>query len=164
MQLPNSTSTSGDFVWPDNDTIHFSLTCDAASHRLIFAVGQTVLDLPVSFPIGLKDLFITAGSSHHKNSIQINNLVLNGISISDSVTTASQDILQISGANLSDSFILTGQAAMIWKGNGPKNTTMQFGILSQSQPVESVPEPATIIILGSGCMLLWNRAHKKRAL
>jgi len=165
MQLPDiATTTSGNFVWSDNDTINFSLICDAASQSLTFVVGQTSLDLAVSFPNGFIDMFIMAGSSHHKNSIQINNLVLDGIGVSDSATaSASQDILQISGANLSGSFVLTGQAAMIWKGNGPKNSALQFEILSQPRPPESIPEPATIIILGSGCMLLGHSARKKRA-
>ncbi|MCC7201161.1 MAG: DUF11 domain-containing protein [Nitrospirae bacterium] len=117
------------YNWPNGTPVPFTLSYDNVSNLITFTVGSNTLTYP---PVKmLIDLFIRTRAVNSDTGILVDNLVLNGIPVGDLSNayvpgTSGIDILQISGASLSNGFTLTGQATMTWVGSPPYWSKLGF--------------------------------------
>ena len=157
----------GDYSWISGESVGFTLTFDGSEAN--WTVGGTSVSHSFSSSINNFDsLVMRAATPGADTSVVFENLKLNDDSLgtfsniwnNDARSSGRQvNWLAIEQAgDLGAGFSLTGNVALSWLGEPPKNSHLAFQIKGAEGPVlidtrqhaTGVPEPATLALLGIG--------------
>jgi hypothetical protein len=132
LDLGQSTAapnTTAQYPWINGAVEPFTLTYNSGTGLITFTLGGKVLAYTTPFPM-FGDIFIRTRAVDADRSVMVGDLVLNGGSVGDvsSAVGPGLDILWISGAPLSNGFILTGTATLAWIGPAPTQSRLAFQI------------------------------------
>jgi hypothetical protein len=108
-------STTAQYPWTSGTVEPFTLAYNAGTGLITFTLGGKVLTYMTPFPM-FGDIFVRTRAVDAERSVVVGDLVLNGQS------------LWISGASLSNGFILTGTATLAWTGAPPTQSRLAFQI------------------------------------
>lgn len=148
-----SPAVTGQYNWPNGSPVDFRLDFDAGLNRITFTVGgQSQQYTPLAD--FTDDLFIRTRAATSGSAVRIDQLILDGVSLSDSAQAANNaiDVLWIRGANLRNGFTLTGKSTMTWSTQ-PSNSNLAY----QLKLGHTVPEPATGVLAALGAWALFKR-------
>jgi hypothetical protein len=122
-------STTAQYPWTSGTVEPFTLAYNAGTGLITFTLGGKVLTYMTPFPM-FGDIFVRTRAVDAERSVVVGDLVLNGQSVGDvsNAVGPGLDILWISGASLSNGFILTGTATLAWTGAPPTQSRLAFQI------------------------------------
>jgi len=114
------------FEWPNGQPVVFFVAFEPSTRMVSFAVGARMLNYTAP-PGGITDLFLRTRSIQDA-SMQLSNLVLNGVALGDASASAGNalDYLWIHEPALENGFALTGQATMSWTSTPPSQNDVLF--------------------------------------
>lgn len=132
LDLGQSTSApaaTAQYNWQSGVVEPFSLVYDSATGTVTFSLGGRVLVYHTPF-IQFGDIFIRTRASFAGTNVSVNDLSLDGVGVYDQSSAAGPglDILWIAGGNLSDGFVLSGNATLAWSGTPPTQSNLAFQI------------------------------------
>jgi hypothetical protein len=139
------------FNWPNNREVDFQLRFTKATGQFEYSVGGTTLAAT-----NLRDLatvpqinaIFARTRSTVNSSIEIKNLVVNGISYAGSLISSGADNINfLKIADLSEDFTISGQSLMIWSGAAPLNSFLAAQFKVGFIPNVKVPESTSISLL-----------------
>jgi hypothetical protein len=155
--------TSGHYAWGNNVAVNFDFTHNAAAGTFTLALnsGPSVTWNSGHVGEGVQDIWLLAKTSSGDYTSQIGALSLNGTSITSSLSAAgTKEYMRIYGDLFSD-FTLSGSINFQWKdGTTPAHSHIEAMFAVQNFSA-SVPEPATLVLLGSGLIGLFGIGRKK---
>lgn len=165
----NETATSGEanFVWTNGQATDFSLTYDAVTRNITYAVGNVLLQSTAN-QTPVTDIFIRTRATMAGTNMLISNLFLNGKAVNQQVGVtgggsweSGMEYLRISG--FGDSFTLTGQSTMTWGQTRPNNSHLAYQIkVGTADGAVEVPEPMTMtgLLVGAGGLMAARRRRR----
>jgi hypothetical protein len=130
IDLGGSTSspvTTAQYGWPNGTAVSWTLAYDQTTDLVTFTVDGITLEFTTPLS-GFSDLFVRARAVNADSEIRVDNLVLDGLAVTDQSYAAGDglDILWINGGSLFDGFTLTGRTTMSWTGDMPTQSRLAF--------------------------------------
>ncbi|MEO0622527.1 MAG: choice-of-anchor W domain-containing protein [Pseudomonadota bacterium] len=167
IQNPPGTPVSvQQFTWASGDAEAFTLSYVSTTQLLSLVVGSSVASettLPGSGLDDAKSLFIRARSQDASRRIEISNMTLGGEALPNlsflGGGSAGAAYLQISGFDLSNDWILSGEVTLTWPSNENVPSNSQLDVNFKITDV-AVPLPAPIWMMLSAlglCLFISRR-------
>jgi hypothetical protein len=132
---PSSTEQYG---WQSGVAEPFTLSYDHGTGVVTFTLGGKTLTYNPG--MSFREIFVRTRAVNDLTSVQVCDLVLNGVNVGDISSTTGPDgldILAISGIEIYNGFTLTGTAVLSWEGQAPTLSRLAFQIKVGNAP--SVP-------------------------
>lgn len=163
----------GDFSWINGESVDFALEFNGT--QATWTVGGTTVahnGFSSDFE-NFNSLVLRSATPSADTGVVIENLALNGNDLgrfsnlwnSDAQGSGRQvNWFAIQNAGqLGAGFNLTGNVALSWSGEAPKNSHLAFQIKGASGPtLNGVPEPTTLALLGLGMLSLGFAGVRRR--
>jgi len=132
--------TTAQYPWQSAVAEPFTVTYNNPTNVATFTLGGKTLTY--SPGVSFKEFFVRTRATELNSSIQVYDLVLNGVSVGDisSATGPGLDILAVSGVDLFQGFTLTGIAVMTWTGTPPSQSRLAFQIKVGNAPTVPAEE------------------------
>jgi len=128
-------ATTAQYAWQSGVAEPFTVSYNKITNVATFTLGGRVLTY--SPAVSFKEFFVRTRAVDANTSVQVYDLVLNGLSVGDLSAAAGPDdldILAVSGVDLYQGFTLAGNAVLIWTGTPPTQSRLAFQIKVGNAP------------------------------
>ena len=112
-------------------TVHYDGTI------VTYTVNGNVMTAP--FTGSADSMFITLNSNNGDRTVELENLMLNEVSLDDMTVTNGKNALLIQGPAFADGFTLTGTSTMSWTGTAPEHGALAYYVSVGTVPADIAP-------------------------
>lgn len=134
-------ATTAQYNWQSAQAEPFTLVYDNTSNVATFSLGgRTLIYSPGN---SFQEFFVRTRATEASTSVQVFDLVLNGVGVGDASSAAGPDgldILAVSGVDLYEGFTLTGVAVLSWGATPPTQSRLAFQIKVGNAPAVPAEE------------------------
>lgn len=129
----NVLGPTDEFPWVSGEAYDFSLTYDG-NDQVVLNVGGVELTRTLTNANPTFDTLFLRVRAPENGTILLDNLDIDGSSLSSVSISNGGKVLIVEGANPGDGFTLTGEATMSWTGTRPTQSNLAFQLIAGTQP------------------------------
>lgn len=146
-----------DFIWGNNQAIPFTLTYDAGTNTLEYAIGGGLMSYQPTDAANEMFIRVRATNNFPSMSVELTDLIIDGKPVGSDIATNNTsadgvEYLRISGGALESGFSMTGNAKLVWDdSDAPRGSHLAFQIKG------TIPTPGSVAVASLGGLALLRR-------